>query len=37
MRIPLLLFNCLLFFGASAQYSMPHEDSPHDRTASHAQ
>lgn len=32
MRIPLLLFNCLLFFGASAQYSMPHEDSPHEGT-----
>jgi agmatine deiminase len=32
MRISLLLFNCLLFFGASAQYSMPHEESPHEGT-----
>tara|TARA_B100000768_G_scaffold166319_1_gene169572 strand:- start:1432 stop:2670 length:1239 start_codon:yes stop_codon:yes gene_type:complete len=32
MRIPFLLVNCLLFIGASAQYSMPHEESPHEGT-----
>lgn len=32
MRIPLLLVHCFLFVGASAQYLMPHEESPHEGT-----